>query len=155
MNRASESSMARPLRILYVNNSADTYGASRCLVRLCEKLDRASFEPLAFQWVKLDTLDMYSPAHDHPQTFPVSKHGLKQRTSMWNRDIRTEGSRLQPDDYARVSRSPKKRSAQISKATMAWSLRPKWRRPVRCDCTERWTVSAFSKPRFRILDEEV
>jgi len=37
----------RPLRILYVNNSADTYGASRCLVRLCEKLDRARFEPLA------------------------------------------------------------------------------------------------------------
>ncbi|HWX15181.1 MAG TPA: hypothetical protein VNY07_01220 [Chthoniobacterales bacterium] len=65
MNRASESSMARPLRILYVNNSADTYGASRCLVRLCEKLNRARFEPLAFQWVKLDTLDMYSPAHDH------------------------------------------------------------------------------------------
>jgi hypothetical protein len=47
MNRASESSMARPLRILYVNNSANTYGASRCLVRLCEKLDRARFEPLA------------------------------------------------------------------------------------------------------------
>jgi hypothetical protein len=40
--------MAHPLRILYVNSSAGTCGASRCLVRLCEKLDRARFEPLAF-----------------------------------------------------------------------------------------------------------
>jgi glycosyltransferase involved in cell wall biosynthesis len=37
--------MAGPLRILYVNNSADTYGASRCLARLCQELDRARFEP--------------------------------------------------------------------------------------------------------------
>lgn len=35
-----------PLRILYVLNSADIYGASRCLVRLCQTLDRTRFTPV-------------------------------------------------------------------------------------------------------------
>jgi glycosyltransferase involved in cell wall biosynthesis len=34
----------RPARILFVNNSADIYGASRCLVRLIERLDPQRFE---------------------------------------------------------------------------------------------------------------
>jgi glycosyltransferase involved in cell wall biosynthesis len=34
-----------PLRILYVHNSADIYGASRSLTRLVSGLDRRSFEP--------------------------------------------------------------------------------------------------------------
>jgi glycosyltransferase involved in cell wall biosynthesis len=38
--------MSRRFRILYVNNSADAYGASRCLARICEKLDRTRFEPI-------------------------------------------------------------------------------------------------------------
>jgi glycosyltransferase involved in cell wall biosynthesis len=38
--------MSGPLRILYVNNSADTYGASRCLARICERIDRTRFEPI-------------------------------------------------------------------------------------------------------------
>lgn len=29
------------------------------------------------EWVRLDTLDMYSPAHDHPQTFPRVKAWLE------------------------------------------------------------------------------
>ena len=29
------------------------------------------------EWVRLDTLDMYSPAHDHPQTFARVKHWLE------------------------------------------------------------------------------
>ena len=29
------------------------------------------------EWVRLDTLDMYSPVHDHPQTFPRVKHWLE------------------------------------------------------------------------------
>lgn len=33
-------------RILFVNNSADVYGASRCLVRLVRNLDVTKFEPL-------------------------------------------------------------------------------------------------------------
>jgi glycosyltransferase involved in cell wall biosynthesis len=38
--------MAHRIRILFVNNSADAYGASRCLARLCEKLDRTRFEAI-------------------------------------------------------------------------------------------------------------
>ena len=34
------------MRILYIHNSADIYGASRSLVRLLRTLDRARFEPL-------------------------------------------------------------------------------------------------------------
>ena len=34
-----------PLRILYVHNSADIYGASRSLTRLLSRLDRRQFEP--------------------------------------------------------------------------------------------------------------
>jgi len=30
------------------------------------------------EWVKLDTLDMYSPAHDHPQTFARAKTWLEE-----------------------------------------------------------------------------
>ena len=37
---------AKPVRILYIHNSADIYGASRSLVRLLGVLDRARFEPL-------------------------------------------------------------------------------------------------------------
>jgi glycosyltransferase involved in cell wall biosynthesis len=33
-------------RILYVNNGADIYGASRCLIRLLQALDRTSYIPL-------------------------------------------------------------------------------------------------------------
>jgi glycosyltransferase involved in cell wall biosynthesis len=33
-------------RVLYVNNGADIYGASRCLVRLLQALDRARYIPL-------------------------------------------------------------------------------------------------------------
>ena len=33
-----------PVRILYVNNSADIYGASRCMVRLLERMDRTRFQ---------------------------------------------------------------------------------------------------------------
>ncbi len=38
----------RPTRtkVLFVNNSADVYGASRCLVRLVRNLDREKFEPV-------------------------------------------------------------------------------------------------------------
>lgn len=36
----------RPARILFVNNSADIYGASRCLVRLIERLDPLRFDPI-------------------------------------------------------------------------------------------------------------
>jgi glycosyltransferase involved in cell wall biosynthesis len=36
----------RPIRILYVLNSADIYGASRCLARMCAALDRARFTPV-------------------------------------------------------------------------------------------------------------
>lgn len=35
-----------PVRILIVHNSADLYGASRSVVRLCQALDRQRFEPL-------------------------------------------------------------------------------------------------------------
>jgi glycosyltransferase involved in cell wall biosynthesis len=35
-----------PLRILYVLNSADIYGASRCLARICAALDRTRFTPV-------------------------------------------------------------------------------------------------------------
>jgi glycosyltransferase involved in cell wall biosynthesis len=35
-----------PRKILYVNNSADLYGASRCLLRLLAFLDRRQFHPL-------------------------------------------------------------------------------------------------------------
>ena len=35
-----------PLRILYVLNSADIYGASRCLLRLSQTLDRTRFTPV-------------------------------------------------------------------------------------------------------------
>ena len=35
-----------PRRVLYVHNSADIYGASRCLVRLLERLDRSRFHGL-------------------------------------------------------------------------------------------------------------
>jgi glycosyltransferase involved in cell wall biosynthesis len=35
-----------PVRILYVVNSADIYGASRCLARLCGALDRQKFTPV-------------------------------------------------------------------------------------------------------------
>ena len=35
-----------PARILFVHNSADIYGASRVLLRLCGALDRARFEPV-------------------------------------------------------------------------------------------------------------
>lgn len=34
------------MRILIIHNSADIYGASRSVVRLCGRLDRARFEPL-------------------------------------------------------------------------------------------------------------
>ena len=37
---------SRPTRILLVNNSADVYGASRCLLRLAKLLDRTKFEPV-------------------------------------------------------------------------------------------------------------
>jgi glycosyltransferase involved in cell wall biosynthesis len=36
-----------PIRILYVHNSADLYGASRSLLRLLAKLDRQQFTPFA------------------------------------------------------------------------------------------------------------
>lgn len=36
----------RTIRILYVLNSADIYGASRCLVRLCANLDKTRFTPV-------------------------------------------------------------------------------------------------------------
>jgi glycosyltransferase involved in cell wall biosynthesis len=36
----------RPIRILYILNSADIYGASRCLARMCAALDRARFTPV-------------------------------------------------------------------------------------------------------------
>jgi glycosyltransferase involved in cell wall biosynthesis len=36
----------QPIRILYVNNCADFYGASRSLVRLLKQLDRSRFVPL-------------------------------------------------------------------------------------------------------------
>ena len=38
----------RPMRtkVLFVNNSADVYGASRCLVRLISRLDRTRFQPV-------------------------------------------------------------------------------------------------------------
>ena len=36
----------RPIRVLCVHNSADIYGASRCLVRLLKLLDRSRFSPL-------------------------------------------------------------------------------------------------------------
>ena len=35
-----------PNRILYILNSADIYGASRCVVRLCAALDRSRFTPI-------------------------------------------------------------------------------------------------------------
>jgi len=35
-----------PCRVLYVNNSADIYGASRCLIRLLQALDRTRYIPL-------------------------------------------------------------------------------------------------------------
>ena len=35
-----------PFRILYVLNSADIYGASRCLARVCAALDRTRFTPV-------------------------------------------------------------------------------------------------------------
>ena len=35
-----------PIRILYILNSADIYGASRCLARICAALDRARFTPV-------------------------------------------------------------------------------------------------------------
>jgi glycosyltransferase involved in cell wall biosynthesis len=35
-----------PLRVLYVANSADIYGASRCLLRLCAALDHKRFMPV-------------------------------------------------------------------------------------------------------------
>ena len=37
---------SRPLRLLYVHNSADLYGASRSLTRLFKELDRNRFHPL-------------------------------------------------------------------------------------------------------------
>ena len=37
---------SRPCRVLYVHNSADTYGASRSLLRLVTSLDRSRFEPI-------------------------------------------------------------------------------------------------------------
>jgi glycosyltransferase involved in cell wall biosynthesis len=40
-----EATAAKRLRILYVHNSADIYGASRSLVRLLSTLDRRRFEP--------------------------------------------------------------------------------------------------------------
>ena len=36
----------RPHRVLYIHNSADTYGASRSLLRLVTTLDRSQFEPI-------------------------------------------------------------------------------------------------------------
>ena len=36
----------QPVRILYVHNGADIYGASRSLLRLLTRLDRARFTPL-------------------------------------------------------------------------------------------------------------
>ena len=36
----------QPVRILYVHNSADIYGASRSLLRLLPRLDRARFTPI-------------------------------------------------------------------------------------------------------------
>jgi glycosyltransferase involved in cell wall biosynthesis len=36
----------RKRRILYINNGADLYGASRCLIRLLQALDRTRFVPL-------------------------------------------------------------------------------------------------------------
>ena len=40
------SEMPEPVRILYVHNSADIYGASRSLLRLLPRLDRARFTPI-------------------------------------------------------------------------------------------------------------
>lgn len=37
---------AAPTKVLLVNNSADVYGASRCLLRLVKLLDRTRFEPI-------------------------------------------------------------------------------------------------------------
>lgn len=38
--------MSEALKVLYVHNSADLYGASRSLVRLLKKLDRDQFKPI-------------------------------------------------------------------------------------------------------------
>jgi glycosyltransferase involved in cell wall biosynthesis len=38
--------MNAPLRVLYIHNSADVYGASRSLFRLVQRLDRRRFTPL-------------------------------------------------------------------------------------------------------------
>ena len=35
----------RPIRILYVHNGSDLYGASRSLLRLVTRLDRRRFDP--------------------------------------------------------------------------------------------------------------
>jgi glycosyltransferase involved in cell wall biosynthesis len=46
-NDANESVLSMTdCRILYVNNGADIYGASRCLIRLLKALDRTRFIPL-------------------------------------------------------------------------------------------------------------
>ncbi len=43
-NGSAPAGAAPPARILFVNNSADIYGASRCLVRLLERLDPRRFQ---------------------------------------------------------------------------------------------------------------
>ena len=43
--RIYDESLGRgPVRILYVNNSADIYGASRCMARLLERMDRSRYQ---------------------------------------------------------------------------------------------------------------
>lgn len=71
------------------------------------------------EWVRLDTFDMYSPAHDHPQTFPVVKSWLLDagftdvvRHCHGGISITANGPQ-QPDC-----------SRHTSQATSAWSLRP-------------------------------
>src|SRR5439155_18705919 len=101
-------------------------------------------------WVRLDTFDMYSPAHDHPSDLPRSAPGSIRRGSKSTRAIRTGPFPSPALDYAKVVSRPKNSSAQTSNATIAWSLRAKFRRPLRCS----WTVSAidsgFKRPRNRM-----
>jgi 2-polyprenyl-3-methyl-5-hydroxy-6-metoxy-1,4-benzoquinol methylase len=53
--------------------------AMRMLPISCAHLHSLPLREADFrQWVRLDTLDMYSPAHDHPQTFARVKAWLEQ-----------------------------------------------------------------------------
>jgi hypothetical protein len=63
------------------------------------------------------------------------------------RAIRTARFRLPARDYANETPSPKNRSAQTSKATIAYNLRAKLRRPDRCCRTASSIGWGWNKPR--------